>query len=96
MRQTQSSVLPETSPAVRPERRPAIERIAGWSARHRKTAVFGWLTLVAVLFVAAQALGAVTNCAEATVEHLAVADVGFAGREGDVLLGDRAWRAPRA
>jgi len=57
MRQTQSSVLPETSPAVRPEPRPAVERIAGWSARHRKTAVFGWLALVAVLFVAAQALG---------------------------------------
>ncbi|MDR3031917.1 MAG: MMPL family transporter, partial [Kitasatospora sp.] len=34
-----------------------IERIAGWSARHRKTAVFGWLALVAVVFVAGQALG---------------------------------------
>jgi hypothetical protein len=29
-------------------RRPAVETIAGWSARHRKTAVFGWLALVAV------------------------------------------------
>jgi putative drug exporter of the RND superfamily len=57
MRQLQSSVLPETSPVDRPERRPVVERIAGWSARHRKTAVFGWLALVAVLFVAAQALG---------------------------------------
>src|SRR6516164_3083185 len=34
------------------------ERVAGWSARHRKTAVFGWLLLVAALFMAGQALGA--------------------------------------
>ena len=33
---------------------PATERIAGWSARHRKTAVFGWLLLVAVVFVVGQ------------------------------------------
>ena len=33
------------------------ERVAGWSARHRKTAVFGWLLLVAALFMAGQALG---------------------------------------
>ena len=33
------------------------ERIAGWSAGHRKTAVFGWLLLVAVIFVAGQVLG---------------------------------------
>jgi putative drug exporter of the RND superfamily len=37
---------------------PLVERIAGWSARHRKTAVFGWLLLVAVVFGAGQALGA--------------------------------------
>ena len=33
------------------------ERIAGWSAGHRKTAVFGWLLLVAALFMAGQVLG---------------------------------------
>ncbi len=27
-------------------RRPVVERIAGWSARHRKTALLGWLLLV--------------------------------------------------
>src|SRR5581483_2781559 len=43
------------TPATR--RRPVVERIAGWSARHRKTAVFGWLLLVAVVFLAGQALG---------------------------------------
>ncbi len=32
------------SPRSRP---PVVERIAGWSARHRKTAVLGWLFLVA-------------------------------------------------
>lgn len=62
MRQSQSPVLPETDPARedRPNRQarpPAVERIAGWSARHRKTAVFGWLVLVAVVFLAGQALG---------------------------------------
>src|SRR5579872_4035800 len=59
MRQSLSQVLPESgglspSPA---EAGPVVERIAGWSGRHKKTAVFGWLALVAVLFVAAQALG---------------------------------------
>ncbi|HEY6499970.1 MAG TPA: MMPL family transporter [Streptosporangiaceae bacterium] len=34
-----------------------VERIAGWSARHRKTAVFGWLGLVAVIFVLSQMMG---------------------------------------
>jgi RND superfamily putative drug exporter len=28
-----------------------VERIAGWSVRHRKTAVLGWLVLVAAIFV---------------------------------------------
>ena len=32
--------------------------MAGWSAAHRKTAVFGWLLLVAAIFMAGQALGA--------------------------------------
>jgi uncharacterized membrane protein YdfJ with MMPL/SSD domain len=38
-------------------RRPAVETIAGWSARHRKTAVFGWLALVAVAYLIGQLLG---------------------------------------
>ena len=53
------SALPETAyytPERRPRasRRPFVERIAGWSARHRKTAVFGWLLLVAAIFVSAR------------------------------------------
>src|ERR1700741_1520181 len=60
MRQPQSSVLPISPPdeAHDPPPRPNVtERVAGWSARHRKTAVFGWLLLIAALFMAGQALG---------------------------------------
>jgi hypothetical protein len=35
-------------------RRPLVERVACWSARHRKTAVAAWLALVAVAFIAGQ------------------------------------------
>jgi putative drug exporter of the RND superfamily len=41
----------------RKARAPVTERVAGWSARHRKTAVFGWLLLVAAVFIAGQAIG---------------------------------------
>jgi putative drug exporter of the RND superfamily len=34
-----------------------VERVAGWSARHRKTAVFGWLLLVIAALVIGQRLG---------------------------------------
>jgi putative drug exporter of the RND superfamily len=58
MRQSLSQVCPQTVPTSRQDtRRPVVERIAGWSARHKKTAVFGWLALVAVLFLASQAFG---------------------------------------
>ena len=39
------------SPPPRRVRPPAVETIAGWSARHRKTVVFGWLALVAVAYL---------------------------------------------
>src|SRR5436309_800241 len=45
------------SPPSRRVRPPAVESIAGWSARHRKTAVFGWLALVAVAYLIGQLLG---------------------------------------
>ncbi|MGH3269326.1 MAG: MMPL family transporter [Trebonia sp.] len=41
-----------------PPRPNVTERVAGWSARHHKTAVFGWLLLVAAIFIGGQALGA--------------------------------------
>src|SRR3984957_11957447 len=69
---------------VRPARRvrpPAVEAIAGWSARHRKTAVFGWLALVAVAYLIGQLLGSPSlqqndlgqaGQAEQTLQHLGV------------------------
>jgi len=46
---------PEPSPRARS---PLVERIAGWSARHRKTAVLGWLLLVAAVLVGGHLLPA--------------------------------------
>jgi putative drug exporter of the RND superfamily len=40
-----------------PGRAPIVERVAGWSARHRKTAVFGWLLLVVVAVAVGHQLG---------------------------------------
>jgi RND superfamily putative drug exporter len=65
MRQPYSSVLPisasdeahDPPPGRRRERPNLTERVAGWSAAHRKTAVFGWLLLVAAIFMAGQAIG---------------------------------------
>ena len=59
MRQPLSSVFPETPPDIQqpPSRASLTERVAGWSARHRKTAVLGWLLLVALVFMAGQAMG---------------------------------------
>jgi putative drug exporter of the RND superfamily len=36
---------------------PVTERVVGWSARHRKTVVFGWLLLVVLVFMGGQAFG---------------------------------------
>jgi putative drug exporter of the RND superfamily len=69
------------SPPHRRARRPAVEAIAGWSARHRKTAVFGWLALVVVAYLIGQLLGTPSlpqndvgqaGQAEQTLEHLGV------------------------
>ncbi len=68
MRQSQLPVFtpsrghpPQSPPAAPPgAHRPVVERIAGWSAAHRKTAVFGWLGLVAIVFVVGQFMHAST------------------------------------
>jgi len=66
MRPSQSSVFPEVaalpktpppSPQPDPRRRPVVERIASWSIKHRKTAVLGWLLLVAAVFLIGQHVG---------------------------------------
>ena len=36
---------------------PIVERVAGWSARHRKTVVIGWLLLVVAAVVIGQRVG---------------------------------------
>ena len=87
MRQSQLPVLPpaggyppQSPPGAPPGgRRPVAERIAAWSAAHRKTAVFGWLGLVAIVFVVGQFMSASTvpsndpgqsGVAERTLERL--------------------------
>jgi RND superfamily putative drug exporter len=84
-----------------------VERIAGWSARHRKTAVFGWLALVAVIFLGGQGLGSKSlpgydagqsGQAEQTLHRLglvapAVEDVLIKARApGHTFYGDPAMR----
>jgi putative drug exporter of the RND superfamily len=69
------------SPPQRRARPPAVEAIAGWSARHRKTAIFGWLALVVVAYIIGQLLGTPNlpqndlgqaGQAEQTLQHLGV------------------------
>ena len=73
----------DPAPAVKPplgdgraDRPNLTERIAGWSAGHRKTVVIGWLLLVAVVFMGGQALG---------TRHVAQYDVGQSGQAERVL-----------
>src|SRR5690348_1023117 len=65
-----------TGPPPKPVRAPVVERIAGWSARHRKTALFGWLLLVAGAVVIGNMLG---------TKNLNSYDPGQAGRAERVL-----------
>jgi RND superfamily putative drug exporter len=48
---------PSSQPPPRRTSAPVVERIAGWSARHRKTALLGWLLLVAGAVVISGMLG---------------------------------------
>jgi uncharacterized membrane protein YdfJ with MMPL/SSD domain len=61
MGQPYSSVFPAPAHDGERHRRktrgPVTERVADWSVRHRKTAVFGWLLLVAAVFMAGQVIG---------------------------------------
>jgi putative drug exporter of the RND superfamily len=61
---------------TQPARAPIVERVAGWSARHRKTAVFGWLLLVVAAVVIGQRLG---------TQNLNSYDPGQAGQAERVL-----------
>jgi RND superfamily putative drug exporter len=61
---------------TQPARAPIVERVAGWSARHKKTAVFGWLLLVVAAVVVGQRLG---------TSNVSSYDPGQAGRAERVL-----------
>ena len=68
---------PATGPPPRTGvRPPAVERIAGWSARHRAIALIGWLLLVAGAVVIGNTLG---------TKNLNSYDPGEAGRAERVL-----------
>jgi len=62
--------------AHRRSRASLTERVAGWSAAHRKTAVLAWLLLVAAVFITGQALG---------TKSLPNYDAGQSGRAERVL-----------
>src|SRR5260370_41864228 len=49
-------LLPSSRMRTGRSRGPAVERIAGWSARYRKTAVVLWLAFVVGSFIAAQSM----------------------------------------
>jgi putative drug exporter of the RND superfamily len=59
-----------------PGRAPVVEHIAGWSARHRKTAVLGWLVMVVAVFLAGQRIG---------TSHVNSYDPGQSGRAEQTL-----------
>jgi putative drug exporter of the RND superfamily len=89
------------SPPHRRTRRPAVEAIAGWSARHRKTAVFGWLAPVALAYLIGQLLGTPnlpkndvgqSGQAEQTLQHRGVT----APATEEVLIQARTSGAPFA
>jgi putative drug exporter of the RND superfamily len=77
-----SALLPRSlhgadpTPGRRGARAPVVERIAGWSARHRKTAVLGWLLLVIGTVMLGSVLG---------TKNLPSYDPGQAGQAERVL-----------
>jgi len=79
--QSEARYVAPPSPQDRKARPPAVEAIAGWSARHRKTAIIGWLALAAVAYLIGQLLGSPSlpqndlgqaGQAEQTLQHLGV------------------------
>jgi RND superfamily putative drug exporter len=51
-----TTAFAQETPPRRDIRKPAVERVAGWSARHRKTVVIGWLLLVVAAVFAGHAV----------------------------------------
>jgi uncharacterized membrane protein YdfJ with MMPL/SSD domain len=67
-------------------------RAGRWSARHRKTAIFGWLAFVAIALVAGMATGTKSPTdaqgydGEARKAETVLADAGFSDAAGEVVL----------
>jgi RND superfamily putative drug exporter len=72
---TEAQPPPGAHPTGR-DRGPFVTRVAGWSARHRKTAVLGWLALVVVVFAGGQLIG---------TKNLPANDAGQAGQAEQTL-----------
>src|SRR3954471_302099 len=89
--QTKTHLL-ERNPTMTPKPRGVAARAGHWSARHRKTAIIGWLVLmIAVAFVGnslgqqkptdAQKMDGETRRAETILE-----DAGFPEKSGEMVL----------
>src|SRR3954454_2224510 len=67
-------------------------RAGHWSARHRKTAIFGWLAFIVAAFVLGGAMGQnkPTNAqkwdGESRRAETILADAGFAKKSGEMVL----------
>lgn len=76
---------------ARPHRNIAAT-LAYWSARHRKTAIFGWLAFVAVVTVAGSAIGTTMlkdsemGSGDSRRAEQIVEDAGFPERAGELVL----------
>ncbi|MEV4630020.1 MMPL family transporter [Micromonospora sp. NPDC049523] len=96
---TTTTVLPPPTPRPDPYARPRHQRpgnlaarIAGWSARHRTSAIVGWLLFVVVATALSAALGTV-QAADSSYGHgesgratELIADAGFPDRAGEMVL----------
>ena len=68
-------------------------RAGHWSARHRKTAIFGWLAAVVIVFMVGQSLGQKTperrpsrSTARAARPTTILDDAGFPEKSGEMVL----------
>ena len=68
-------------------------RAGHWSARHRKTAIFGWLAFIVIVFMVGQSLGQkepkrvpVAERREPPAPPMILDDAGFPEKSGEMVL----------
>ena len=67
-------------------------RAGHWSARHRKTAIFGWLAFIVIVFMVGQSLGQVepkdsqSLNGESRQAAVILDDAGFPEKSGEMVL----------